>query len=122
MSSVLIDAVLDGSLSELSDNVTTLYLTSALCTSFAQASSTYKLCTKSTYTVGAPADRTPSGRKVTCPAITNGVVNTTGTASHWALCSGSVLYAAGALVDTQSVTAGNTFLLDAFDIGIPDVA
>lgn len=116
------DNVLDAALAYIVSNTTTLYICNALPTSYAQASSTYKLGTKTGVTVGSPADRSPNGRKVTVPATTAGTVNSTGTASHWAITSGSVLIAAGPLSANQNVTSGNQFTLDAIDIGIPDVA
>lgn len=80
------------------------------------------LGTKSGPTVGSPAARTPSGRKVTISAISDGVVSATGTASHFALVDGSLLLAAGPLSSSQAVTNGNPFSLAAIDIGIPDPA
>jgi hypothetical protein len=49
-------------------------------------------------------------------------VNTSGTATHYALTddSASKLLATGSLSSSQSVTAGNTFSLSEFAIGIPD--
>jgi len=116
------DAVLDAALDEIIDNVTTLYLCSSEPGTYAEASSTYALGSRATPTVGTKADGDSSGRKCTVSAISDGTVSGTGTASHWALTSGSVLYAAGSLTSTQSVTSGNTFTLTAFDIEIPDAA
>lgn len=118
---LLADYILDLALSELDTATTTLYITNAEATTYTQASSTYKLGTKTSLSIGAPADRTPNGRKVTVAAITDGVVDSTGTATHWAITkSGTTLMATGALSASQSVTSGNTFSLGAFDIGIPD--
>ena len=82
---------------------------------------TATLGTKTAAAVGAPAARTPSGRRVTVAAVTDGTVGTTGTATHYALIDGTLLLAAGPLSASQAVTAGNTFTLAAFDIGIPGV-
>jgi hypothetical protein len=75
--------------------------------------------------VGSPAARTPDGRKVTVAAITTGgSVTHSATAEYWAITDtvNSRLLATGDLSAPQSVTDGNTFTLDAFDIGIPDPA
>lgn len=117
----LADYILDLALAELDAATATLYITSAEATTYAEASSTYKLGTKTSLSIGAPADRAPNGRKVTVAAITDGVVDSTGTATHWAITkSGTTLMATGALSASQAVTSGNTFTLAAFDIGIPD--
>jgi hypothetical protein len=69
-----------------------------------------------------PADRTPTGRKLTVAAQTAGSVTGNGSASHWALVdvSGTKVTASGALASAQTVASGNTFSTTAFDIGIPD--
>ena len=118
---LIADYIFDLALAELDTATTTLYITNAEATTYAQASSTFKLGTKTALSIGAPADRTPNGRKVTIAAITDGVVDSTGTATHWAITkAGTTLMATGALSASQAVTATNTFTLAAFDIGIPD--
>jgi hypothetical protein len=63
------------------------------------------------------------GRRVIVPAITDGSVTGTGTATHWALTDGSsILVATGPLSSSQAVTSGNTFTLDAISITIRDAA
>lgn len=120
MASFLIDAALDAALSYIDTNGTTLYICSQLPTNFTQASSTYKLGTKTGFGINAPVDGT-SGRKITSVAITDGAVNATGTATHWAICSADTLLVAGTLSSSQSVTSGNTFTLPSFDIlSLPD--
>jgi hypothetical protein len=116
------DGAKDALLDEIRTNVTTLYICNAEPGTYAQASSTYALGSKSSPTIGTAGDASPNGRKVTVSAITDGTVSATDTASHWALTSGSVLYAAGSLSSSQSVTSGNTFTLTSFDIRVPDVA
>jgi hypothetical protein len=118
---LIADYILDLALAEFDTATTTLYITSAEATSYAQASSTYALGNKSSLSIGAPADRSPNGRKVTVAAITDGSVTGTGTATHWAITkSGTTLMATGSLSSSQAVTSGNTFTLAAFDIGFPD--
>lgn len=115
------DYIFDLALSELDTATATLYITSQEATTYAEAATTYPLGNKSSLSIGAPADRTPNGRKVTVAAITDGTVTGTGTATHWAITkSGTTLMATGALSASQAVTNGNTFSLGAFDVGIPD--
>lgn len=120
--SMITDSAFDAALNYIKNNVENLYITSAEATTFAQASSTYKLGTKATPTTGALANGDVSGRKLPVSAITDGSVSATGTATHWALTddSASELLAVGALSASQGVTSGNTFTLTSFDIEIPD--
>jgi hypothetical protein len=124
MADFLHDDVFDNGLNTLTNNTENLYVCSSLPATFAEASSTYKLGTKATPTISAPADRTGGGRKVTVSAITDGAVSATGTGGFYALTddSASKLLAAGDLSATQGLTSGNTFTLTSFDIGIPDPA
>jgi hypothetical protein len=117
----LADYILDLALAELDTATATLYICSQEPTTYTQASSTYALGNKTSLSIGAPADRTPNGRKVTVASFTDGSVTATGTATHWAITkSGTTLMATGSLASSQSVTSGNTFTLVAFDVGIPD--
>ncbi len=117
------DYILDLLLAEFA-NANNLYICSQEPTTFTEATATYKLGTKTSISVGSPADRTPSGRKVTVASFSNGTIDSSGTATHWALTktTGSVLMATGALASSQAVTASNSFSLAAFDIGVPDAA
>jgi hypothetical protein len=117
------DNVLDNGLAWLVTNGTRLDICSQEPTTYAQATSTYTLGNKTSLSIGSPGARTPTGRKVTVAAITNGTVTGTATATHWAITNGSnALVATGALSAGQAVTSGNTFTLTAFDIGIPGPA
>jgi len=113
------DDVLDDGVQAIDTNVTKLHITSQAVTNFADAE-TYSLGYKTTPTIGVPEDGDASGRKVVISAITDGVVDGTGTASHWALVSADKLYACYTLTSSQGVTSGNTFSLTEFDITIPD--
>jgi hypothetical protein len=114
------DYIFDLALSELDTATTTLYITNAEATNYTQASSTFALGNKTALSIGAPAARTPTGRKVTVAAFTDGAVTVTGTATHWAITkAGTTLMATGALAASQAVTNGNAFSLPAFDIGFP---
>ena len=116
--------VLDGALAILSSLTETLYITSQEAVNYTGAQTTYKLGTKASPSFTGPAGGDASGRKTTVDAITDGVVDATGDATHWALCdnSDSKLLAAGPLDALQGVTQSNVFTLDAFDIEFPDPA
>ena len=118
------DRVLDNGLTILDTEGDRLDICSAEPTTYAEATSTYTLGNKTSLSIGAPADRTPSGRKVTVAAITDGTCTGTNTATHWAIVdvSESRLLAVNTLSASQAVTSGNVFTLAAFDIGIPDPA
>ena len=118
------DDVLDGALAILSSLVENLYITSQEAVDYTGAQTTYKLGTKASPGFTGPAAGDATGRKITIDAITDGVVDSTGDASHWALCdnSDSKLLAAGPLDSPQGVTATNVFTLEAFDIEFPDPA
>ena len=85
---------------------------------------TYLLGAKSSPPVNAPSDRTGGGREVVIPAITDGAVSATGTATHFALVddTNTRILAQAALSSSQAVTNGNVFTLTQFAIGIPDPA
>lgn len=115
------DYIFDLALAELDTATTTLYITSAEATTYAEASSTFALGNKTALSIGAPANGASNGRRVTVAAITDGSVTATNTATHWAITKdGTTLMATGALSASQAVTNGNTFTLGAFDITIPD--
>ncbi len=116
------DSSYDAALDDACNNVENLYLCSQEPSTFTEASSTYKLATKASPSIGAAANRTGGGRQRTVAAITDGTVDATGTATHWALTddSLSILKPTGALSASQSVTNGNTFTTTAFEIGIAD--
>lgn len=115
------DRVLDLGLNVLDIEANRLDICSSEPTSFAAATGAASLGNKTSLSIGAPAARAPSGRRVTVAAITDGTVTATGTATHYAIVDtvNSRLLATGSLSASQAVTSGNTFTLDAFDIGIP---
>lgn len=122
--SFLHDDVLDNGLSELTRNGNRLDICSQEPTTFEEATDTYSLGNKTGITIGSPSARSPSGRKVTVGAITDGDVTDTEDAAYWAITDtvGERLLAAGSLASSQTVTNGNSFSLQAFDIGIPGPA
>lgn len=118
----LIDASKDAALNYLDTNVTQLFITSALCANYTEASSTYKLGVKASPTISTAADDGTAGRKITISAITDGSVTDSDTATHIALCSDDTLLAAYPLNASVSVTNGATFTLTEHDVNLPDPA
>lgn len=117
------DEVFDQGLDYADTNGTRIDICSQEPVTYAEATSTYTLGNKTGLNTGATQDGATDGRRVIVPAITDGSVTGTGTASHWALTDGaSVLIATGALSASQGVTSGNTFTLDAISITIRDAA
>ena len=114
------DRVLDNGLAVLNTESTHLHICSTEPVAFAGVASV-SLGNKAALSVGAPAARSPNGRKVTVAAITDGNVTGNGTAAFWAITdvTNSRLLAAGPLAASQVVTTGNTFAVSAFDIGKP---
>lgn len=117
------DEVFDQGLDYADTNGTRIDILSQAATNYTEATSTYTLGNKTGLNTGATEDGDTDGRKVVVPAITDGSVTGTNTATHWALTDGSsVFVACGPLSSSQAVTSGNTFSLDAIDITIRDAA
>ncbi len=120
------DRVLDNGLAVLNAEANALHICSAEPATYAEATAAgnKSLGSKATPTVSVPAARSGGGREVTISAVADGSVGSSGTATHWALVDtvNSRLLAAGALAASQAVTAGNTFTLTSFKIGIPGPA
>ena len=116
------DRVLDNGLTVLDTEANRVDVTSQEATSYAEATSTYTLGNSTSVTISAPADRTGGGRKVTMSAISDGSVTATGNAQFYAITdtTNSRLLVTGSLTTSQNVTSGNTFSLEALDVGIPD--
>ena len=116
------DAVRDAALDYLIGEAATLHICSAEPASYAGIAAV-ALGSKSGLTLTGPTDGATDGRAATVPAITDGSVTGTGTATHWALSDGTAaLLASGALSASQAVTSGNTFTLGAFAVTIRDPA
>ena len=116
------DKVLDDGLNTLTNDANRVDITSQEATSYTDATSTSTLGNTTSITISSPADRTGGGRKVTLSAISGGSVTGTGTATHYSISdtTNSILLVTGSLTASQSVTSGNTFSLEALDVGIPD--
>jgi hypothetical protein len=92
---------------------------------YTEANSTYKVGEKD-FGIGnvlsaGPIDASPSGRKVTTEAVSDGVVTSNGTPDSWAVVddANSLLLAAGEMTGSEAVTTSDTFSLEAFTINIP---
>ena len=117
------DEVFDQGLDYADTNGTRIDICSQEPSSYGEATTagTYSLGNKTGLNTGATQAGATDGRRVIVPAITDGSVTNTGTATHWALTDGSaVLIATGALSSSQAVTNNNTFTLDAISITIRD--
>lgn len=121
MADFLHNDIYDSGLAQLTTIVENLYICSQQPTTFAEASTTYKLGTKAAPTITGPTDKAGGGREVTVGAVSDGVISADGTAAFFALTddSNSKLLAAGNLASSQGVTNGNPFTLTSFKIGIP---
>ncbi|RRH98092.1 hypothetical protein EH240_20060 [Mesorhizobium tamadayense] len=121
--SFLNSLVLDNGVQYIKDHGNRLHICSSEPADYA-ATLTASLGTKDTPTISVPGARTPSGRKVTVSAITDGAVSANGNGSHWALVDtvNSRLLAAKALDAVLACNNGDTWTLPAFDIGIPGPA
>lgn len=123
MADIIGDRVFDEGLDILTTDVENLYICSSQPTTFTEASSTYKLATKASPTITGPTDGgAGGGRMVTVSAITDGVVNSNGTAAWFALTddSNSELLISGNLASSLAIATGSPFTLTAFNIQFPD--
>lgn len=121
---LIADYVLDAALSKLDTEAERVYICSQEPANYTEAISTYALGNSTSLTVGAPSDRSGGGREVTVDALSLASITASGTATHFALVdvTNTRLLVAGSLSASQAVTAGNTFSLDSFTVGIPDPA
>ena len=118
------DRVFDNGLTVLDTEANAIHVTTQEVTTYTEATSTYTKGNSTSLSIGAPADRSGGGRKVTVAAISDGSITGDGDVTHYAIVdtTNSRLLATGALTASQTVTNGNTFTLASFDIGIPDPA
>lgn len=123
MAAFFADYCLDALLAKVQE-ANALVLCSQAPTTYTEANTTYKLGTKTSPTIGSPADASPDGRKVTVSAITDGTVNSAGTATHLALIDtvNSRLLVHQALSASKALVTGSPFTLTAFDVRQPDGA
>ena len=94
--------VLDSGLAWLVTNGTKLDVCTSEPASYGDIA-TYTKGNKTSLTIGSPGARSPSGRKVTVPSISDGSVSGDGQVGYWAISNGSnTLCAAGALSSPQT--------------------
>jgi hypothetical protein len=113
------DAAIDAALDYLASNADKITLCSQEPTTYTQAGTTYKLADAAVSSGEfTKANGDVSGRKITLAEQTGDTVDTTGTATHWALIddTDSELLATGALTASQSLTATNPFTINAMEV------
>jgi hypothetical protein len=126
MVAMVADRVLDYGLIDSKNLADKIYICTQDPPDFTSATSTYAAGNNAFLAgnalTGPVAGTTPTGRKFTTVAITNGLVTATVTAAKWAVVDSvnSRLLVNGALSLSQAVTSGNTFTLGAFDIKLAD--
>lgn len=113
------DSVLDALLDKVATG-TILTVCSAQPTTRTQAVTTYKLADKAITSASfTKSDGFPNGRKVTIAQQADVDVDTSGTATHVAVCDASnLLYVTTAT--SQELTAGNTVTIPAWSITVSD--
>lgn len=111
------DSVLDGAFAVL-DNANIMTACSAEPTTRTEAVTTFALADVVPTFTG-PANGDTNGRKLTSDQKTGVTVDTTGTATHVALCDGTnLLYVT--TCTSQALTSGNTVTFPAWDVEIAD--
>lgn len=117
------DAIMDAGLQVVRGAANVITVCSAQPTTYAEATSTYKLAdgsltVNSSYTL---ANGDTSGRKITVNGLQSMVIDSSGTATHLALCdsaTSTLLYVT--TITSQALTAGGTVDIPAWDIEIGD--
>jgi hypothetical protein len=72
-------------------------------------------------TLTGPTDGDVNGRKAVVPAVSDDAVDTTGTATHWALSNGTdTLIASNSLTTSVALSDSGTYSFAALDITFPD--
>lgn len=122
------DLVMDTGLTSMEAAVDRIDVCTQEPTTYTEATSTYTKGFKdhgaAGTAFGAVGDRSPTGRKISSTAVTDGAISGAGTVTHWAVSdvTNSRLWATGALSASQVVASGNTFAIASFDIGMPDAS
>jgi hypothetical protein len=116
------DLMLDAALNYIKDNATVETVCSAQPTTYAEATSTYKLAdvtvASGDFTL---SDGDTNGRKVRVAAKSAVPIDTTGEGNHIALCSGTVLLYVTTCT-AQQLTQGGTVDVPYWDIELADAA
>lgn len=122
MAKLVDDSVLDGALNIVKNGATQECVCNAQPTNYTQATVTYKLALKTGLTSGSftgPTNGDTNGRKLTINQQAAIPVDTTGDATHIALCSGTVLLYVTTCTQ-QTLTSGNTVTIPSWDAEIAD--
>ena len=119
--------VLDDGLQEITDDATAIHIVSTAGDPADRAAVLADTLGNRAVAVGVweipnPSDRGAGGREIVVPAVADGTVTDTDTATRWALIDGARLLACNTLAAPQGVTNGNTFTLTSFTIGKPNPA
>jgi len=118
------DQALDAMLQNIADNTDVMVLCSQLPATYLEATETYDVGSKGGIVVGAPAARAGGGRRITVPAVTDGVVvEGGGMATHYALVdvTNSRIKVARQLSAPKELTEGTPWTSPAFDIAADEV-
>ena len=115
-----IDAMLDAALDYISTNGNEIYVCTSQPATRAAAISA-KLNTVAIPSYQANADGDTNGRKLTVDSEVDMAISATGTATHVAICSGTVLLYVTTCT-SQALTSGGTVTTPAWDIEIADAA
>lgn len=113
------NSVLDSALNYIKNNCNLMTACSAEPTNLTQATTTYKLADVSMATGDFTVADDTSGRKVTVAAKSAVPVDTTGDATHTALCSATELLLVTTCT-TQTLTSGNTVDFPAWKYNLQD--
>jgi hypothetical protein len=119
MSKYTPDAILDTILDAIAAG-TVLTVCSTQPTTYAEATSTYKLADVVIDSGDfSKSNNSPTGRKLTVASQSAVTVDSTGTAAHLAICDGSDLLCV-TTVTSRAVTSGDTVTIPAWNISISD--
>jgi len=124
MAKLLPDSIINGMLDYIRARVTRINVNSTQPTTYAEATSTYKLATTTITSTGLTVgDGDTSGRKFAVSSKTGLTIDTTGTAAHVSLSgsTGSTLLLVTTCT-TAALTTGNTVNIPTWDFEIRDVA
>lgn len=117
------DTMMDQALTWVKNNTNNLCVCSSQPTSYAEATSSYKLGQIASVTVGSPQDWATSGREVAVPAKSSVTMTAGSSAQHIALVStGSSVLAYVTTISTQAVSASDKMNVATWDIRIADVS
>lgn len=129
MGKLVPDAILDGMLDTIADNVDRIDICADTPTNYSTATTggTYSLGNVAVTAGDGGGDWTigngdSSGRKLTLAQQTGVTITNSGTATHIAGTDGTSVFYFATTCTSQAVTAGNTATINTFDIEISDAA